>query len=74
MYSASTAWLNQVESWFGKIERDLIARGIFISVNDLARKIRRYIQAHSDNAKSIQGKYLDPKDRIRSEAFTAADR
>ena len=38
-----TSWLNQVELWFGKIERDLLARGIFTSVPDLARKIRRYI-------------------------------
>src|SRR5919109_364876 len=38
-----SSWLNQVELWFSKIERDLLARGIFQSVADLARKIRRYI-------------------------------
>ena len=38
-----SSWLNQVELWFAKIERDLLARGIFTSVPDLARKIRRYI-------------------------------
>jgi len=27
-----------VELWFAKIERDVIARGIFTSVKDLARK------------------------------------
>src|SRR5262249_47200132 len=32
------SWLNQVELWFGKIERDLLARGIFTSIPDLARK------------------------------------
>jgi len=32
------SWLNQVELWFAKIERDVIARGIFTSVKDLARK------------------------------------
>jgi transposase len=26
-----SSWLNQVELWFGKIDRDLIARGIFTS-------------------------------------------
>jgi len=31
--------------WFGKIERDLIARGVSTSVNDLACKIRCYIKA-----------------------------
>src|SRR6266852_7077233 len=38
-----SSWLNQVEIWFSKIERDVLARGIFTSVADLARKIRRYI-------------------------------
>src|SRR6266704_4789362 len=32
-----SSWLNQVEIWFSKIERDVIARGVFTSVKDLAR-------------------------------------
>jgi transposase len=36
-----SSWLNQVELWFAKIERQLLARGVFTSVADLARKIRR---------------------------------
>jgi hypothetical protein len=32
-----SSWLNQIEIWFAKIERDVIARGIFTSVSDLAR-------------------------------------
>ena len=36
-----SSWLNQVELWFAKIQRDLLARGIFTSVADLARKIRK---------------------------------
>jgi transposase len=35
-----SSWLNQVEIWFARIERDVIARGIFTSVSDLARKLR----------------------------------
>lgn len=66
-----SSWLNQVELWFGKIERDLIARGVFTSVNDLARKIRRYIKAYSANAKPIRWKYSDPTRRIRSNELTA---
>jgi transposase len=66
-----SSWLNQVELWFGKIERDLIARGVFTSVTDLALKIRRYIKAYSANAKPIQWKYSDPTRRIRSNEFTA---
>jgi transposase len=66
-----SSWLHQVELWFGKIERDLIARGVFTSVNDLARKIRRYIKAYSANAKPIRWKYSDPTRRIRSNELTA---
>jgi transposase len=32
-----SSWLNQVELWFAKIERDVIARGVFTSVPDLKR-------------------------------------
>lgn len=66
-----SSWLNQVELWFGKIERDLIARGVFTSVKDLARRIKRYINAYSANAKPIQWKYSDPNRRIRSNELTA---
>jgi transposase len=66
-----SSWLNQVELWFGKIERDIIARGVFTSVADLARKIKRYLNAYSANAKPIQWKYSDPKHRIPSNEFTA---
>ena len=31
----------QVEIWFSKIERDVIALGVFTSVKDLARKLGR---------------------------------
>ena len=50
-----SSWLNQVELWFAKIEREVIARGIFTSVPDLARKLRRYINAYSANARPING-------------------
>src|ERR1019366_8268892 len=40
-----SSWLNQVELWFGKIERDVIARGVFTSVPHLKRKLMRYIQS-----------------------------
>jgi transposase len=49
-----SSWLNQVEIWFAKIEREVIARGIFTSVPDLARKLRRSINAYSVNARPIQ--------------------
>jgi transposase len=66
-----SSWLNQVELWFARIERDVIARGIFTSVADLARKLRRYINAYSANARPFQWKYSDPTRRIRTNDFTA---
>jgi transposase len=38
-----SSWLNQVEIWFFKIQRDVISRGIFSSVKDLARKLMRLV-------------------------------
>jgi len=66
-----SSWLNQVELWFGKIERDVIARGVFTSVQDLARKLRRYINAYSANAKPIRWRYSDPTRRIRTNDLAA---
>ncbi len=66
-----SSWLNQVELWFGKIEREVIARGIFTSVPDLARKLRRYINAYSAHARPIQWKYSDPSRRMRTNDLSA---
>ena len=60
-----SSWLNQVELWFSKLQRDAIARGIFTSTPDLARQLRRYINAYSKAAKPIHWKYSNPKRRIR---------
>jgi transposase len=59
-----SSWLNQVELWFAKIERDLLARGIFTSLPDLARKIRRYITRYNEDPKPIPWTYSNPAHRI----------
>jgi transposase len=61
-----SSWLNQVELWFAKIERDLIARGIFTSVPDLRKKLRQYIALHNKTAQPFQWIYNNPKRRIRA--------
>lgn len=61
-----SSWLNQVELWFAKIERDLLARGIFTSVADLARRIRTYIRHYNKEAKPIRWNYRNPAHRISS--------
>ena len=57
-------WLNQVELWFSKIERDVTARGIFTSVTDLRRKLMRYIKQYNKTATPIRWSYADPSRRI----------
>ena len=52
-----SSWLNQVEIWFGKIQRDVISRGVFTSVADLSRKLRKYIQAYGKSAKPFRWTY-----------------
>lgn len=59
-----SSWLNQIELWFAKIQRDLLARGIFTSVQDLARKIRKYIRAYAKVARPFRWSYSDPTRRI----------
>jgi len=59
-----SSWLNQVELWFAKIERDVIARGVFTSVKDLSRKLMRYIRHYNKSPKPIKWKYADPTRRI----------
>jgi transposase len=59
-----SSWLNQVELWFAKIERDVIARGIFTSRHDLKRKLLRYIRTYNQSAKPVKWMYRDPQQRI----------
>ncbi len=59
-----SSWLNQVELWFAKIERDMIARGIFTSTTDLRRKLLQYIRVHNKTCQPIQWSYSNVKHRI----------
>ena len=56
-----SSWVNQVESWFSKLQRDVIDRGIFTSVADLKRKIMRYIRSYQKTAKPFRWKYSSPR-------------
>lgn len=61
-----SSWLNQVELWFSKIARDVIARGIFKSPKDLSRKLMRYIRQYNTEPKPIKWTYRNPNHRIPS--------
>ena len=60
-----SSWLNQVENWFSRIQRDVIARGVFSNVKDLDKKLMRYIRQYNKNPKPIKWKYDNPNKRIR---------
>jgi transposase len=64
-----SSWLNQVELWFAKIERDVIARGVFTSVPDLKKKLMRYIRHYNKAAKPVKWKYFDPSRRITTDSI-----
>jgi transposase len=63
-----SSWLNQVELWFAKIERDVIARGVFTSVHDLKRKLMRYIRKYNDAPKPVKWVYRTPTRRITTDS------
>ena len=44
----SASWLNAVENWFSKLERQALYRGVFCSVNDLRDAIHRFIKTHNE--------------------------
>lgn len=59
-----SSWLNQIELWFSKITRDLLARGVFTSVDDLDQKILTYIRHYNRDASPFKWSYQDPSRRI----------
>jgi transposase len=59
------SWLNQIELWFSKLERDVIARGIFKSRLDLKRKIMRCLRHYNKAARPFKWIYRNPSHRIR---------
>jgi transposase len=63
-----SSWLNQVELWFSKVERDVIARGVFTSVSDLKRKLMRYIRKYNDSPKPVKWLYRVPTHRITTDS------
>jgi transposase len=59
-----SSWLNQIELWFAKIERDVIARGVFTSLAHLRRKLMQYIRHYNKVPKTVKWRYFDPTRRI----------
>jgi len=68
--STYSSWLNQIENWFAKIERDGSARGIFTSVTDLARKLIHHIRHYNRAPKLIKWAYREPSPRISPDTIS----
>src|SRR6201998_951411 len=68
-----SSWLNQVENWFARIQRDVITRGVFTSTKDLDKKLMRYIRQYNKQAAPLKWKYSDPTRRIRCNSSGSVD-
>jgi transposase len=68
-----SSWLNQVEIWFSKIQRDVIARGIFTSISDLSTKLIRYIRQYNKTATPFRWRYKNADHRIKPTTQRASD-
>ena len=68
-----SSWLNQLEPWFAKIERDVVARGIFTFASDLKCKLLFYMRRYDTVPKTVKWKYVDPSRRITSHSAGTVD-
>jgi transposase len=68
-----SSWLNQVENWFARIQRDVITRGIFSSIKDLDKKLMRYIRQYNKNPKPLKWTFADPSRHITSDSSDSVD-
>jgi transposase len=51
------SWIHQVEIWLFKIQRDVVARGLFTSVKNFAPQLIRYIRKYNKGGKPIRWIY-----------------
>lgn len=51
------SWMNQIEIWFGIINRRLLKRKSYISVQELEESIRRFIEQYNISAKPFKWTY-----------------
>src|ERR1700730_5429248 len=68
-----SSWLNQIEIWFSKIQRDVISRGIFTSTTDLSRKLIRYIKQYNKTATPFRWRVKNADNRIKPVTQRASD-
>ena len=59
-----SAWLNQVEQWLKKIERDIIVTGALNSGYDLNKKLMRQVRQYGKAPRTLKWKHFDPARRV----------
>ncbi|WDM68431.1 IS630 family transposase [Xanthomonas cucurbitae] len=68
-----SSWLNQVENWFSRIQRDVITRGVFTSIKDLDKKLMCYIRQYNKDPKPLKWTFADPTRRITADFSDSVD-
>lgn len=68
-----SSWLNQVENWFSRIQRDVISRGIFSSIKELDKKLMRYIRQYNKKPKPLKWSFNDPSRHITADSSVSVD-
>ena len=62
-----------VENWFVGIQRDVITSGVFTFIEDLDKKLMRYIRQFSKGPQPLTWTFADPTRRITSVSAGAVD-
>lgn len=52
-----SSWVNQIEIWFGIINRNLLKRSSYRSIEEMARSILKFIEQYNLTAKAFNWKY-----------------
>ena len=55
--SKHSSWVNQIEIWFGIINRKLLKRSSYHSIEEMARSILKFIEQYNLTAKAFNWKY-----------------
>jgi transposase len=66
---AYSSWLNQIELWLSKIDRDILARGVFTSVSNLRGKLLRYIRHYNKSPRTVKWKFADPSRHLCTQSL-----
>ncbi len=52
-----SSWVNQIEIWFGIINRKLLKKNSYKSIEEMAGSILRFIEQYNVTAKAFNWKY-----------------